>query len=108
MATTANNGGQRVVRIRSLRILVVVSKPTNGKNRPNASSAVTPASRNARAASTRLSCAPVAISDLFDIGPSEQPLRQEDQRDCQYGESGNVFVIDGEIRRPKRLDQANQ
>src|SRR5690242_5888175 len=107
-ATTANNSGHRVVRIKSLRILVVVSKPTSGRNRPKASNVVMPASRNARLASTRFSCAPVAISNLFDVGPAEQPLRQEDQSNCQHRESGNILVVDGKICRPKSFDQTDQ
>src|SRR6185437_7386487 len=104
----ANSIGHRVVRIRSLRILVTVLKPISGKNSPKASKAVKPASRNAPANSTRVFGASSCMSDLFDIRPAEQALRQEDQRDSQHREGGDVFVVDGKISRPEGLDQADQ
>src|SRR5450756_1142213 len=104
MATIANSSGQRVVRISSLRMFCAVSKPISGRNIPKASRAVTPASRSARATSTRLSCAPPCISHLLDIRPAEQALRQEDQGDGEHREGGNVLVVDGKIGRPHGLD----
>src|SRR5664279_4939545 len=52
MAVIANSSGQRVSRIRSLRMSVTVWKPISGRNSPKARSVVTPASRSARAIST--------------------------------------------------------
>src|SRR5262249_28872911 len=93
VATTANNKGQRVVRISSLRTSVVVWNPTRGRNSPNASNAVTAASFRARAVSTRV-CASPAMSDLFDIRAAEQTLWQEDESDRQNGKGGYIFVVD--------------
>src|ERR1035441_3184318 len=84
-ATMANSNGQRVVRMRSLRMFVTVWKPISGRNRAKASRAVKPASRSARAISTRWFGAPSAISHLLDIRPAEQALRQEDQCDGEHG-----------------------
>src|ERR1019366_472162 len=112
MATIENSSGQRVVRTSSLRMSCAVSKPISGRNSPKASKAVTPASRSARATSTRRSsapsCAPPGISHLLDIRPAEQALRQEDQGDGEHGEGGDVLVVDGKIGRPHGLDQADQ
>src|SRR4249919_1652820 len=100
MATVATSKGQRVTRIRSLRTFVTVWNPMSGRNRPNATKAVTPASRRARVISTRPPCAPSSMSDLLDIGPAKQPLRQEDQCDRQHGKSSDVLVVNGKICRP--------
>src|SRR5215510_5401386 len=104
----ANKSGQRVMRIRSLRTSVTVWKPTRGRNKPKASSAVTPASRNARAVSTRLAGAPLAISDLLDIRAAKQTLRQEYQGDCKDRKGGDILVVDRKICRPHGLDQTDQ
>src|SRR5665647_3850737 len=108
MPTIANSSGKRVVRISSLRMFCSVLKPISGRNNPKASKAVMPAARKARAASTRPVCAPPAISNLLDVRPAEQALRQEDQRDGEHREGGDVLVVDGKIRRPHGLDQADQ
>src|SRR6185312_10789656 len=97
IAVMVKSSGQRVSSASSLRILETVNRPISGRNRPKASSAVIPASRNARGTSTRSLCAPL-ISHLFDVRPAEQALRQEDQRDGQHGECGDVLVVDGKIR----------
>src|SRR5674536_151807 len=107
-ATMANSNGQRVVRMRSLRMFVTVWKPISGRNRAKASRAVKPASRSARAISTRWFGAPSAISHLLDIRPAEQALRQEDQGYGEHGKGGDVLVVDGKIGRPHGLDQADQ
>src|SRR3984893_7842726 len=108
MATSAKKNGQRVVRISSLLPFTPVCKPMSGKNRPKAISPVKAASRSAPAISTRSLCAPACISDLLDIRPAEQTLRQEDQCDHQHGKSRDVLVVDGKVSRPERLDQADQ
>src|SRR5262249_57431582 len=111
LPTSANNSGQRVVRIRTLLISVMVSKPSSGRNTPSATSAVSPVSRSASAKRVRIfappSCMP-PISDLLDVGPAQQPLRQENQSDCQYGESGDILVVDREVSRPQRFNQSDQ
>src|SRR6516225_10628719 len=111
LPTKANNSSQRVVRIRTLLISVMVSKPTSGKNTPNATSAVSAVSRSASPKRVRIvapaTCA-APISDLLDIRPAQQPLRQENQRDCQHGESGDILVVDREISRPQRFNQPDQ
>src|ERR1017187_6307958 len=103
-----NSNGQGVVRMRSLRMFVTVWKPISGRNRAKASRAVKPASRSARAISTRWFGAPSAISHLLDIRPAEQALRQEDQCDGEHGKGGDVLVVDGKIGRPHGLYQANE
>src|SRR5215469_13017875 len=109
MATTsASNNGQRVITISSLRILVTVSKPISGRNRPTLIRPITPASRKAPATSTRQPVGTASLSDFFDIGPAEQTLRQEDQGDRQHRKGGHVLVVDGKVGRPQRLDQADQ
>src|SRR5579863_5111360 len=112
MTTAAASSGQRVVSVSSSRMLVMVSKPTSGSSRPKVTRPVKAASRNARTTSTRKSWtrpsrAPAVISDLLDIRPAEQALWQEDQRDRQNGKGGDVLVVDGKVRRPQRLDQAD-
>src|SRR5580700_3923115 len=107
-ATIANNSGQRVVRTSLLLPSTPVKNPISGKSAPNAIKPVKPASRNAPVISTRPLCAPLGISDLLDIRPAEQALRQEDQGDGEHGEGGDVFVVDGEVSRPEGLDQADQ
>src|SRR6185437_13963169 len=106
--TTARSNSPRVFRTRLLRKSVTVWKPISGRKRPKASSAVTAASRSARIMSTRPECAALGMSDLFDIRPPKQPLRQEDQCNCQYRKGGNVLVVDREIGRPHGFDQPNE
>src|SRR5580693_10417541 len=94
-------------------MLTTVWKPISGSNRPKAIRPVNPASRKAPTMSTcspwtRSLCAPAPMSDLLDIRPAEQALRQEDQGDRQHRESGDVFVVDGKVSRPEGLDQADQ
>src|SRR5580704_16936723 len=112
-ATMANSNGQRVVSTSWLLPSTPVKNPISGNSTPNATRPVKPASRNAPTASTRPLCAPTCltaacISDLLDIRPAEQALRQEDQGDGEYGEGGDVLVVDGEVSRPEGLDQADQ
>src|SRR5665213_3828490 len=97
IADNEKSNGQRVVRISSLLMFVTLLKPTSGRNRPKARSVVMPASRKALAVLERPFSNSPAILDLLDVGAAEQALRQEDQRDGQHGERGNVFVVDGEI-----------
>src|SRR6202034_301043 len=108
MATKANSSGHRVVRISSLLPVTPVRKPISGRNRANAIRPVKAASRSAPAASTRSLCAPAAMSNLLDIRPAEQALRQEDQGDRQHGKSRDILIVDRKIGRPERLDQADQ
>src|ERR1700694_2061135 len=107
-ATNANNSGQRVVRISWLLPSTPVRKPISGSNAPSAMRPVKPASRNAPIVSTRSLCTPLAISDLLDVRPAEQALRQEDQSDGQHGEGGDVLVVEGKVGRPERVDQGDQ
>src|SRR3984885_6687005 len=115
--TIANNSGQRVVSTSSLLPFTPVRKPINGSNSPNAMTPIKAASRNASAILTRSLWAralrapaarPEPISDLLDIGPAEQALRQEDERNRQHGKSGDVLVVDRKVSRPEDLDQADQ
>src|SRR6516162_1152622 len=111
LPTKANNSGQRVVRIRTLLISVMVSKPTSGRNTPSATSAVSPVSRSPSPKRVwKLAPATCAapISDLLDIRAAQQPLRQENQSDCQHGESGDILVVDREISRPQRFNQPDE
>src|SRR5579862_9605026 len=113
MATMANNSGQRVVRTSWLLPSTPVKNPISGNSTPKAIKPVKPASRNAPVMSTRRLCAPACltaacISDLLDIRPAEQALRQEDQCDGQHRERGDVLGVDGKISRPEGLDQADQ
>src|SRR5450631_97415 len=105
MPTMEKNNGQRVVRISSLRMSTTVLKPISGRNRPKARSAVMPASVKARLSLLGSIEACAVISYLFDVGPAEQALRQEDQRDREHGKSRDIFVVDGKISRPHGLDQ---
>src|SRR5215469_18368305 len=111
LPTNANNSGQRVVRIRTLLISVMVSKPTSGRNTPSATSAVSAVSRSASPKRVRIlgpaACA-APISDLLDIRPAQQPLRQENQSDRQHGESSDILIVDGEVGRPQRFNQADE
>src|SRR5215468_10799366 len=111
LPTNANNSGQRVVTTSASRILVVVLKPTSGRNTPSAISAVSPVSRSAPAKRVRILAPPGCMppmSDLLDVGPAQQPLGQENQGDCQYGESGDILVVDREVSRPQRFNQSDQ
>src|SRR6516162_11667037 len=111
LPTKPNKSGQRVLRIRTLLISVLVSKPTSGRNTPSATSAVSAVSRSASPKRVRIlgpaACA-APISDLLDIRPAQQPLRQENQSDRQHGESGDILVVDREISRPQRFNQPDQ
>src|ERR1700719_3415452 len=113
MATMASSSGHGVVRTSWWLPSTPVKNPISGKSTPNAIKPVSPASRNAPVMSTRPLCAPACltaacISDLLDIRPAEQALRQEDQCNRQHREGGDVFVVDGEVGRPKGLDRADQ
>src|SRR5580692_7519585 len=112
-ATMANRSGQRVVRTSLLLPSTPVKNPISGNSTPKAIKPVKPASRNAPVISTRPLCAPACltaacISDLLDIRPAEQALRQEDQSDRKHREGGDVFIVDGKVGRPEGLDQTNQ
>src|SRR5271168_3687796 len=112
-ATKANSSGQRVVSVSSLLPLTPVLNPISGSNKPNAIAPVQAASRSAPVTSTRSLwtrsvCASAAISDLLDIRPAEQALRQEDQRDRQHGKRSDVLVVDGKIGRPHGLNEPDQ
>src|SRR5712671_1275814 len=106
MATKANSICQRVSSTISLRMFWTVRKPISGSNRKKASTAVSPASMIAARRAAR--AAGADMSDLLDIRPSEQALRQEDERDGEDRESRDVLVVGREIGRPQRLDQADQ
>src|ERR1700688_817798 len=113
MATVANSSGQRLVSTSWLLPSTPVKNPISGKSTPKATKPVKPASRNAPVISTRPLCASAGlttacISDLLDIRPAEQALRQEDQGDGEHGEGGDVFIVDGEVGRPEGFDQADQ
>src|ERR1700693_4055088 len=100
MATMASSSGQRVVRTSLLLPSTPVKNPISGNSTPNAIKPVKPASRNAPVISTRPLCAPACltaacISDLLDIRPAEQALRQEDQSGRQHGEGGGGLVVGG-------------
>src|SRR5580658_10923149 len=112
-ATMANNSGHRVVRTSWLLPSTPVKNPISGKSTPNAINPVKPASRNAPVISTRPLCAPACltaacISDLLDIRPAEQALRQEDQGNRQHREGGDVLVVDGKVGGPEGPVQPNQ
>src|SRR5918994_6629204 len=47
-------------------------------------------------------------SDLFDFWPAEDAGRQEDQHDGQDRKGCDILVVDGEIRRPHALDEADE
>src|SRR5262245_37520938 len=126
MATKTARSGQRVSSSSSLRMFWTVLKPISGRNRPNASSPATAASRSARVmlvpslpfrgrvvgrAPTGWGgcpCASTAISHLLDFRPAQYALGEEDQRDGEDREGGDILVVDGEIGRPQGLDQADQ
>src|SRR5215813_11954044 len=105
IATSANSRGQRVSSTSSLRMFWTVLKPISGRNRPNAMSAVMPASRSARATSEGGAAADVGassgISHLLDVGAAEQALRQEDHHDCQDREGGHVLVGERDVFAPQ-------
>src|SRR5690606_31164893 len=87
-------------RTSSLRILTVAWSPIRGSRTPKATRPAMTASRIARGRSTR-ACTGSAMSDLFDLWPAEQALRQEDQDDREDREGGDVLVVDREIGRPE-------
>src|SRR5712671_3121079 len=106
MATKANSICQRVSRTISLRMFWTVRKPISGSSRKKASTAVSPASMIAARRAAR--AAGAAMSDFLDIRPAEQALRQEDERDGEDREGGDVLVVDRKIGRPHGLDQPDQ
>src|ERR671931_528705 len=60
-------------------------------------------------ASSRAVVTACAMSlDLFHFRTSEDAGRQEDQNDGKDREGGDVLVIDREISRPHRFDDADQ
>src|ERR1700724_3195238 len=113
MGTPANNSGHRGGKTSWVLPSAPVKKPNTRSNTPKAIRPVDPASRNAPVISTRPLCAPACltaacISDLLDIRPAEQALRQEDQGDGQHREGGDVLVVDGKMGRPEGLKQTQQ
>src|SRR5204862_3768600 len=102
IATMAPSNGQRVSRMSSLWIFWTVLKPISGSSSPQLTMAVSAASRPARTISRRWD-ASTAISDFLHVGSSQQTLRQEDHRDGENRESGDIFVVGREIGRPQRL-----
>src|ERR1700751_3040970 len=110
MATNANSSGQRVSSATSLWMFWKVLKPISGSSRKKQRRAVTPASFAAAAMSMRVARASVSapMSDFLDVRPAEQALRQEDQRDREHREGGDVLVVDREVGGPHGLDQPDQ
>src|ERR671910_3249842 len=98
-ATTVKNNPQRVSSISSLRMLCTVVKATSGRNSPTASSPVSAASFSARITRDWDARADgsAGISHLFDVRLAEKTLRQENQRDGQQGENGDILVVDREV-----------
>src|ERR1700730_5193347 len=107
IATNASSSGKRVSSSSSLRIFCTVLNPISGRNSAKVISAVRPASFSALPTSMRGAVATL-MSYLLDFGPSQQTLRQEDQRDREDREGRDVLVIDREVGRPHGLDQADQ
>src|SRR3954462_6083595 len=104
-ATMEKNSPHCVSSISSLRMLCTLVKPTKGRNSAAARSPVTAASFRARtngAWGSRAGAADV-ISDLLDVRPAEDTLRQEDQGADEDAENRDVLVVDGEIGRPHNL-----
>src|SRR3954454_15614006 len=115
IATMASSSGMRVSSSSSLRMFCTVLKPIRGSRSAKEISAVNIASLSARAVFERaavcgraVSRAATAMSHLLHFRPPEQALRQEDQRDGEDRERSDVLVVDREIGRPHRLDQADQ
>src|SRR5262245_55927419 len=104
MATNVRSSGHRISSTSSLLMLCSVLKPISGRNSPKASSAATAALLSAPATSARATArGSSAISDFLHVGPAEDALRQEDQRDGEDRERRNVLVVDREIGRPEGL-----
>src|SRR5215211_9183144 len=82
----------------------------SGRKRPNASSPASAVSFTARAISIRFSGPDVsaAMSHLLDFRPPEDALGQEDQRNGEDREGGDVLVVDREVGGPHGLDQPDQ
>src|SRR6266567_4994500 len=107
--TSTKKSPQRVSRTSSLRMFWTVLKPINGNRRPNARRPVKRASRSARPISGPANfCAASGISDLFDIGPAEDALWQEDHGDGENREGGDVLIGAGDVFGPQRFDHADQ
>src|SRR2546421_439187 len=114
-ATIASSRGRRVSSSSSLRMFCTVLKPTSGSSSAKEISAVNTASFSARATfgpvaerGRAVSGAATAMSHLLHFRPAEQALRQEDQRDGEDRERGDVLVVDREIRRPHGFDQSDE
>src|ERR1700730_4471107 len=111
MTTKVNSSDQRVSSAISLWMFWTVLKPISGSSRKKASRAVTPASLIAARSCVRADAASksaAVMSDFLDVGPAEQALRQEDERDREDREGGDILVVRREIGRPHGLDQADQ
>src|SRR3954464_9545244 len=100
IATMASSSGMRVSSSSSLRMFCTVLKPISGSSSAKEISAVKTASLNARAVFERaavrgraVSGAAAAMSHFLHFRPPEQALRQEDQRDRQNRECGDILVV---------------
>src|SRR6478672_6141464 len=102
-ATMVSSSGKRVSSSSSLRMFCTVLKPISGRNSTKDMAAVIAALFSAAAMSMRgaapatASGAATLTSHLLDVGPPEQALRQEDQRDGEDREGRDVLVVDREI-----------
>src|SRR3954452_3157833 len=89
---------------------LVVRIPSIGASRTKVTNAAANASFRAGAArETDGVVAPALVAmrlDLLDRGLAEQAGGQEDQDHDQDAEGGHVLVLQAEIARPERLDQA--
>src|SRR5205085_11471937 len=95
IATNVSSSGRRVSSSSSLRMFCTVLKPISGRNSAKAMRAVSKASFSARPTSRRPAVdadAGSAISDLLHFRTAEQALRQEDERDREDREGGDVLV----------------
>src|ERR1700674_1363649 len=91
---------------------VSVRKPRMSENRPKATRAARPASLSAPlksyAARDVVAGSGIGWSHLLHLRPAEDAGRKEDQDHDQDRERRDVLVLDGKIRRPQGLDQADQ
>src|SRR5262245_33883521 len=90
MATRTRSKGQRVSSTSSLRMFWTVSKPISGTSSAKVRRAVMPVWRKAPARSGLDE--ETGISHLFDVGPAEDALRQEDHHDDENRKGGHVLI----------------
>src|SRR5712691_3423474 len=107
IATKPNSSGHRVSSVSSLRMSWTARNPISGRNSPNATRVQNPASLNARAMLLSADGGATELH-LLHIRAAEQALGQEDQRDGEDREGGDVLVVDGKIGRPHGFDEADQ